>query len=54
MKIARPVACDASNESENIFERNISSPINRQFTVHLKRNCRVNSKALKIYPAGFS
>lgn len=31
--------------NENFRDRNVSSPINLQLTVHLKRNCRVNSKA---------
>jgi hypothetical protein len=35
----------ASNVNANCFERNVSSPTKRQFTVHLKKNCRVNSNA---------
>lgn len=31
--------------NENSRERKVSSPTNLQLTVHLKRNCRVNSKA---------
>lgn len=31
--------------NENFRERKVSSPTNLQLTVHLKRNCRVNSKA---------
>lgn len=31
--------------NENFRDRKVSSPINLQLTVHLKRNCRVNSKA---------
>lgn len=36
--------------SENSRDRNISAPTNLQLTVHLKRNCLVNSKARPIYP----
>ena len=35
---------------ENPLDRNVSSPTNLQLTVHLKRNCLVNSKALETYP----
>lgn len=31
--------------NENFRDRKVSSPTNLQLTVHLKRNCRVNSKA---------
>jgi hypothetical protein len=35
----------ASSVNANCDERNVSSPTKRQFTVHLKKNCRVNSNA---------
>jgi hypothetical protein len=35
----------ASSVNVNCFERNVSSPTKRQFTVHLKKNCLVNSNA---------
>lgn len=41
--------CAASSDRENGRERNTSSPTNRQFTVHLNRNCLVNSNARDKY-----
>lgn len=46
-KPMRSVAWTASSAIEKGFDRNVSSPTKRQFTVHLKRNWRVNSKALE-------
>jgi hypothetical protein len=42
----------ASNVNANRLERNVSSPTKRQFTVHLKKNCLVNSNARERYPCG--
>lgn len=37
--------CARARANENFGERKVASPTNLQLTVHLKRNCRVNSKA---------
>jgi len=41
-KTSRSVACAASSAYENSEDRNASTGTNRQFTVHLYRNCRFN------------
>lgn len=45
--------CAARRNNEKRLERKTSSPTNLQLTVHLKRNCRVSSKALDKYPVAF-
>lgn len=35
----------SARANENFGERKVPSPTNLQLTVHLKRNCRLNSKA---------
>ena len=39
----------SKRKNENAGDENRSSPMKRQLTVHLKRNCRVNWKALPRY-----
>lgn len=45
-KMARTFICPRSRAVENPLLRKTSSPMNRQFTVHLKRKTLENSKAL--------
>src|SRR5439155_16243457 len=51
---ARSETWEPSRNMENSFDRNKSSPTNRQFTVHLKRNCRINWNARDRYPIALS
>jgi hypothetical protein len=44
-KIANKDICSNIRPNENSLERNVSSPMKRQLTVHLKRNCRDSSNA---------
>jgi hypothetical protein len=44
-KIANKDICSTSRPTENSLERNVSSPTNRQFTVHLNMNWRDSSNA---------
>ena len=46
-------ACMTKRKKENPGDENLSSPMKRQLTVHLKRNCRVNWKALPRYDLQF-
>lgn len=45
MNRASKRTCKDKRPLEKPLERNISSPTNRQFTVHLNRNCLLNSNA---------
>jgi hypothetical protein len=53
-KRSKSARCAKSKTIENSFERNLSSPINLQFTVHLNRNTRVSSNAREKYPAALT
>lgn len=44
-KMSSKETCNTNKAKENSLERKVSSPTNRQFTVHLNKNCRDSSKA---------
>lgn len=52
-KSKRIVKCNRSRIIEKLRDRKTSSPTNRQLTVHLYRNCRVNSNERDKYPSAF-
>jgi len=47
------VRCENSRTVEKLRDRKTSSPTNRQLTVHLYRNCLLNSNARDKYPSAF-
>ena len=53
-KIASNARCTAMRLIANSLDRNLSSPKNLQLTVHLNKNCRVNSNDRARYPFAFA